>query len=451
MTSGVSNKIGFLSNPANSLSFLTYPNENLKVDKQESPVETNDEETRIRNARTIEQKENLEMAQGIIQRMREDEIEKAKKVLHVWAETYEQLWNIVNHPATEKNVLNDARISLAKLYLLHKDSKMFQNAIKLYKQVIDDVDADKNQVLEAKYQLALTLKKGGYPYFQEALTLFSNLLNCEFHNQDLVKINYVDIFIQLNKESNNTDYTFVLDLIDKLIDQFLQKPSINDAEKCILKEAYLLKAFLFTLKNPSYIHKIFSKDFIDPLFKAHILGYPEHEIQQCFPQLSMPKQNVDKIRIIRIYLDAAKDLKFINPELLWLSLFGNLSDFLEIFANLFKLKKDTKLTDSSASQLKEMCDILREYINNGMDLCGSYASPKIAKAMGEFCYNIILELERKKELKSMERFKKQITKGSDFFQKSKKIYEGLAVYMHRAHENSDSKEKNALKKQKIGN
>lgn len=381
---------------------------------------TRKQEMNVDSEKINEQKNQLERVKSSTKEILNDELEKAKKILRTWTDACQETVKIINSPLTEKTVRNDAKLYLAKLYLLQKEEGSFTNAIQLFQQIIDDDMSDQNQVFEAKYQFALALKKN--LYLQKALTLFAEILDCEFPKQDLAKIYYVKMYILINRENKSTDYTCVLDLIEQLIGQYLQKLTMNDQEKNNLKAAFFLKAYLFTLYNPSYMYKAVSKYFLDLFFKAHILGYSFDELQQKFPQVEMPEEILKKIPLIRAYLDACKDLKIISP--CWLSQFGTLKSFLTFFANILETK------NISGSRLEEMSSIVKEYIIGGMELVENYNLKRTHRIMGNFCFNIMVEMKpirKVEELECMKKFKKQITNDSGFFIKANKLYESFLM------------------------
>lgn len=292
--------------------------------------------------------------------------------------------------STEKVIINNTKLTLASLYLSKDDCNFIPSAICLYKEIIEDASTEKDQAIETKFKLALTLKKLDPASQQDALGIFGEILDTPFPEQDLAKLYYAEIFIKLNKESDklkHSEYLAAITSIDSLIVKFTENlQNINESEKKTLAVAYFYRAKIFQLKNPSIEDKPLFEDFLVYIFKAYILG--DSDIQKKIDgELSKFCSIVRKMNLITAYQNAAEDLKVIKPQVEWLSLFGSTQEFVEKFSNfLNKSKNPDWQTEKNLLLLNKMKNIIKSFIKNDMDFTPYFTSLEIHQNFGEFFY-----------------------------------------------------------------
>lgn len=286
---------------------------------------------------------------------------KSPEIFDGYSDRINLLEQTIKDPScTEKNKLK-AKFELAKLKSMQadEDDESLNDAVNLYTEIINHKDASSKQIIEAKYRLAWTFKNCRYP--KSASEYFGEVLNCEFSNQNTAKINYVELFIEINKDDKNVNITFVLELMNGLINHYQEKiQTISETEKNNLFTAYGYIIKLHLMKNSGYIDKASFKEIMIPFYKIRILG---HKMDLNFSELAFRND-----KLIRVYLKAYNDLKIINPKIQWFAEFGNLSEFLNMFAALYKQANTQQLEPSQKKQLKIMGKILIKYIKNGMEL-----------------------------------------------------------------------------------
>lgn len=296
--------------------------------------------------------------------------------------------------SSSKFFINIAKLNLSKLYWDKSGCNYSLPAIILCRNVIEDVSSEEKQVTQAKYLLGSILKKGDVTNLQEAWSIFGEIMNKDFPNQDWAKLLHAGAFLKLNtgkepNEINHTDFKISLKAISALIANFKIKESLT--LKKLGNEMFgstcAIAVRLFDLKyRDIYKNITVFRKYLIFVFTAYVLGSPETRRFAIDKLITFDPSLKNKL--ISAYLSTHVILtnRDIKVSIEWLSSFGKQEDFLEEFAGIFGKSKEDNFQAEEMAKLKEMQKIIKYYVKNGLDFTQYYNSENVRQKLDLFFF-----------------------------------------------------------------